>query len=116
ARWELNEAIREAELGFSEEATSHVAVALRGSSSRNSRVLAAVVLARAGAAGRAEKIADELQRQYPMNTKLKVYWFPTIRAAIDLSWHNPAKALEILKDAAPYELGVPSPLPGLGAM
>ena len=115
ARWELNEAIREAEFGYPKEAKSHAAAALRLSSSRNTSVLAAVALARAGDVEQAGKLVDELHRQNPLNTKLNVFWLPTIRAAIELSRHNPGGAIEILKDAAPYEDGVPSPLPGLGA-
>lgn len=116
AKRQLNAAIREAEFGYPEEARSQVAAALRLSSSRSTRILAAVALARAGDADRAEKMADELQKQNRLNTKLNVYWLPTIRAAIELDHQNPAKALEILKEAAPYELGVPGPQPELGAM
>jgi serine/threonine protein kinase len=115
ARWELNEAIREAEFGYPKEARNHATAALRLSSSLNTRVLSAVALARAGDVEQAGKLVDELHRQNPLNTKLNVYWLPAIRAAIELNRHNPAGAIEILKDAAPYEYGVPSPLPGLGA-
>jgi hypothetical protein len=79
-------------------------------------VLAAAVLARAGDTAQAQKIADELQKQNPLYTKIIGYWLPTIRAAIELNRHNPAKAIAILEDAAPYELGVPGPQPELGAM
>lgn len=116
AKRQLNAAIREAEFGFPENARSQVAAALRLSSSRSTRVLAALALARAGEADRAETMANELARQNPLNTKLNVYWLPTIRAAIQLARQNPAKAIDILKDAAPYELGVPGPQPELGAM
>jgi serine/threonine protein kinase/tetratricopeptide (TPR) repeat protein len=116
AKRQLNAAIREAEFGYPEQARSQVAAALRLSSSRSTRILAAIALARAGDADQAEKMADELEKQNPLNTKLNVYWLPTIRAAIELDRQNPAKALDILKEAAPYELGVPGPQPELGAM
>jgi hypothetical protein len=116
AKRQLNDAIREAEFGYAKEARDQAASALRLSSSRSTKILAAVALARAGDAEQAQKIADELQRQNPLNTKLNVYWLPTIRAAIELARQSPAKAIEILKDAAPYELGVPGPQPELGAM
>jgi tetratricopeptide (TPR) repeat protein len=32
------------------------------------------------------------------------YWLPSIRAAIEISAREPAKAIELLKTAAPYEL------------
>jgi hypothetical protein len=61
-------------------------------------------------------MADELQYQNPLNTKLNGYWLPTIRAAIEISRKNPARAVEILQIAAPYELGVPGPQPEIGVM
>jgi eukaryotic-like serine/threonine-protein kinase len=39
---------------------------------------------------------------------VKVYWLPTIRAAMELDNNNPAHALVLLEPAAPYELGQPS--------
>ena len=116
AKRELNDAIREVEFGYPQLARDEVASALRLSSTRSTRVLAAAVLARAGDIEHAEKLADDLQKQNPLNTKIIGYWLPTIRASIELSRHNPTKALEILEDAAPYELGMPGPQPELGAL
>jgi hypothetical protein len=48
-----------------------------------------------------------LEKAYPANTFVNLYWLPTIHAAIELSHGNPAKATELLKLAAPYELGAP---------
>jgi eukaryotic-like serine/threonine-protein kinase len=36
---------------------------------------------------------------------MKLYWLPTINAAIELNRGNPSQALEYLERAAPYELG-----------
>jgi len=47
---------------------------------------------------------------YPTNTILKLYWLPTINAAIELSRGNSSQALVYLEAAAPYELGSPPPL------
>jgi hypothetical protein len=38
---------------------------------------------------------------------LKVYWLPTIKAAIELNTNNAAQSLVFLEAAAPYELGTP---------
>ena len=38
---------------------------------------------------------------------LKVYWLPTIKAAIELNTNNTAQSLVFLEAAAPYELGTP---------
>jgi serine/threonine protein kinase/tetratricopeptide (TPR) repeat protein len=116
AKRELNDAIREVEFGYPKQARDEVAAALHLSSTRSTRVLAAAVLGRAGDIAQAQKLADELQKQNPLYTKIVGYWLPTIRASIELSRHNPAKAVEILEEAAPYELGVPGPQPELGAL
>jgi len=116
AKRELNEALREAEFGNAAQARGETAAALALSSTRSARVLAALALARAGELARAQSLADELQRQNPLNTKMNGYWLPTIRAAIEIGRKNPAKAVEILQVAAPYELGVPGPQPEIGVM
>ena len=116
AKRQINDAIREVEFGYPQVARDEVAAALRLSSTRSTRVLAAAVLARAGDIDRAERMADELQRQNPLNTKINGYWLPTIRAAIELGRHNPTTAIEILEEAVPYELGMPGPQPELGAL
>jgi hypothetical protein len=116
AKHQLNQALREAEFGYPQQARTLAASALRLSSTRSVRILAAVVLARAGDSYHAQKIADELQEQNPQNTKLNVYWLPTVRAAIELNRRNPAKAIEILQGTALYEFGMPGPQPELGAL
>jgi len=40
---------------------------------------------------------------------LKVYWLPTIKAAIELNANNAAQSLVYLEAAAPYEFGEPPP-------
>jgi eukaryotic-like serine/threonine-protein kinase len=86
------------------------------SSARSARILAALVLARTGDTDRAQKMADELQSENPLNTKINFYWQPVIRAAIQISRKNPGKAIEILQATGPYELGVPGPLPEIGVL
>ena len=66
-------------------------------------------MARAGDSKRARAIADELEKDNATNTTLKLFWFPTLRAAIDLADHKPAEAIVALEAVAPYELGSPPP-------
>jgi eukaryotic-like serine/threonine-protein kinase len=68
-------------------------------------VVAALALARVGEASRAKALAEELEKNYPTNTLLKLYWLPTINAAIELRRRNASQALVNLEAAAPYELG-----------
>jgi eukaryotic-like serine/threonine-protein kinase len=116
AKRELNAALREVEFGNIREARLHASTALAMSPTRSPQVLAALVLARTGDTERAQMIADELQKQNPLNTKIKLYWLPCIRAAIEISRKNPSKAVDILNTAAPLELGVPGPQPGIGVL
>jgi len=69
------------------------------------KLIAALALARAGDGGRAKALGEELAKTYPTNTMLKLYWFPTVNAAIELDKGNSSQALLDLEAAAPYELG-----------
>jgi eukaryotic-like serine/threonine-protein kinase len=105
-----NAALREAEFGNSARAMETANSALALASSRDVKILAALALARAGFAKRAQILAVELAKANPSNTFLNTYWLPTIRAATELDLNHPAQAIEILQVAATYELGAPSPL------
>ncbi len=114
AKWELNAAIREAEFGNLSEAHRLAMEVLAVSTARSVRVLAALVLVRTGDTERAQKMTDELQIQNPLNTKMNFYQLPVILAAVQISRKEPGKAAEILQPTC-HELGVPGPLPGIGA-
>jgi len=72
-------------------------------------VLAALALARIGDASRATILCRELERSYATNTLMKLYWLPTINAAIELNIGNSSQGLVYLEAAVPYELGSPAP-------
>jgi hypothetical protein len=55
-------------------------------------------------------LSDELRRDYPNNSLIKLYWLPTIDAAVQLQASNPSAVLMELETAAPNELGVPPPM------
>jgi len=110
ASWEVNAALREAELGNRVAARQGVAAALVLSPGRDVKVVAALTLARLGDVARAKVLAEELDKSYPTNTMLRLYWLPTINAALELSEGNWSKATVLLDAAAPYEQGSPPPL------
>src|SRR5208283_5460746 len=60
---------------------------------------------RAGDAARAEAIVKDLKRRFPTDTLLNRYWIPSIQAAIEIDRKNPARAIELLQVASPFELG-----------
>ncbi len=109
ALWQVNAALREAEFGNAAAAKQDVAAALTLSPGRDVKLFAALTLARIGETARAKAIVQELEKSYPSQTVLKVYWLPTIKAAIALNDNNSAQALVFLEAAAPYELGEPPP-------
>jgi tetratricopeptide (TPR) repeat protein len=113
--WQINAALREAEFGNVAQARNETASALALASTRDMRVLATLASARAGDSARAQTMADELEKQNPVNTVIVGYWLPTIRAAIEMNRNNPAKTVELLQAATSYELGAPWPQIEFGA-
>jgi tetratricopeptide (TPR) repeat protein/predicted Ser/Thr protein kinase len=109
ALWEVNAALREAEFGNTQAAQKDASTALALASGRDVKVLAALTLARSGDATRAKAMVQDLEKSDPSNTVLKLYWLPTLHAAIQLNDTNFAQALLSLEAAAPYELGGPAP-------
>ena len=104
ALWQANAALREAELGDTASAKQGVKAALALSPGRDVKEVAALALARIDDAPRAIALVGELQKSYASNALLKLYWLPTINAAIELSKGNSSQALVYLEAAAPYEL------------
>jgi class 3 adenylate cyclase/tetratricopeptide (TPR) repeat protein len=103
AEWGMSAAIREVEFGNVEAARREVTAAFALASTQKLENLAALALARAGDSVRAEKMSDDLEKRFPLDT-MNTYWLPTIRAAIQINRSNPAKATELLKAVWPYEL------------
>ena len=64
---------------------------------------AAAALALCGQAAEAEVLAVEMQKRLPTDTINNAVQIPAIRAIIALKANQPARALELLQSAAPYE-------------
>jgi hypothetical protein len=105
ALWQVNAALREAELSNAASAKQGVAAALALSQGRDVKVVTALTLARIGDAPRAKALAEELEKSYPTHTMLKLYWLPTINAAIEISKGDSSRAIVDLEPAGPNELG-----------
>ena len=115
ALWQVNAGLREAEFGNAAQAKKNIVSALALARGRDVKVLDALTLARVGDAAAAKTMIDELEKSDGSNTVLKLYWMPTLKAAIELNNGNAAQALVILEAAAPYELGQPPPF-ALGSL
>ncbi|MGH9714535.1 MAG: winged helix-turn-helix domain-containing protein [Candidatus Acidiferrales bacterium] len=110
AIWQMNAAVREVEFGNMKQARLGVEGGLKLAPTRDSQILAALVLARAGDTLRAQAMADDLAKHFPANSQLNSYWLPSIRAAIELDRGHPAEAIKILEPATYSEIGYPDPM------
>jgi hypothetical protein len=67
----------------------------------------ALALAMFGDAAQAEKLAAETSRRFPNGTLWTAVQLPAIRAATELQRGRPAKAVDLLASASPYERAYP---------
>ncbi len=107
ATWRANASLREAEFGYPEEARREAESVLSSAHGRDGTVLAALTLARVGDLAHVKTLVKELEKDYPSDRMLTLYWLPTINAAVELRGGNPSKALTLLQVPAPYETGWP---------
>ena len=100
--------LREVESGNRTQARSDADAALTIAVNRDVQAMAALTFARAGDIARAENLAAELDKAFPLDSMVQRYWLPTIRAAIALQRKDPRHAIELLEDTRPIELGEPA--------
>ncbi len=73
--------------------------------SQGTGVEAALAFAMAGDTARAESLAQDLGKRFPLDTQMQSLWLPAIRAQSELDRKNPVAALNVLQAALPIELG-----------
>ena len=96
-------ALADMETGNPARARQAAEVALSSGPNSVSKRLIAIIFARTGAVDEAEKIAKSLDHEFPLNTLLQNFELPAIRAAIELHKGHPARAVELLQSALPYD-------------
>jgi serine/threonine protein kinase/tetratricopeptide (TPR) repeat protein len=101
------EALLSAVYGDCESARTHgrEAVALVDQDTIRAANTAAGAFGFCGDAAQAQKIADQISKESPTDTLWNAVGLPSIRATIELKRDQPAKAIELLASAAPYERG-----------
>src|SRR5208283_3663098 len=105
AIWQGNAALREAAHGNATEARQSAAEALKlVPTSQGVEVETALALAMAGDMARAESLAQDLGKRFPLDTQMQALWLPAIQAQLALTRKNPAFALNALQVASPIEL------------
>ena len=108
AQHEAGAAVREFLFGNPSEALRAANAALGYSKERDALTGAALALALLRDP-RAEALTGELDRRFPEDTYVRSGHLPVLRAQLALNHHDPAKAIELLESARPYELGWQGP-------
>ena len=96
-------ALFEAEVGNTSAVQREMNATIAASKGPDVRV--ALTLARIGDTARAQAMVEELEKRNPSSTILKIFWLPTIRAAIELSKGHSSQAMKFLEPAPRYEMG-----------
>jgi len=107
ALFETRAALWEAFYGNAPAAKPTAMTALALAKNREVQYGAAVALAIVGDSSQAQTLANDLDRSFPEDTSVKFNYLPTVRAFLALNHGDPAKAIELLQVAVPYELGQP---------
>ena len=106
AAWLTGAALREALFGNELQARQYAAKALKTApTSQQVEVEGALALAMANDSARAQVLTQNLKTRYPLHTLVQSRWLPTIESELALGKGKPAEAIELLKTAAPTELG-----------
>jgi len=98
------EALIEADFGNISEARSRALEALRLGHGIDARETTAEVLSLVGEEEKARTIAHELRSRFPQHAPLNAASLPTIWAEEELQRGNASKAIDLLKEAEPYDL------------
>lgn len=95
-------ALYNAEAGNGIQARKTEDQALQSKLDRGGRMILALALARSGRIEEANRLADEVSQEAPLDTAVQRYLVPTVRAAVSLQQHNPAT--DLLRGTVQYDL------------
>jgi len=105
--YEAAEAVCEAHFGNTVAAKERARTALKFAKGRDVMYAAAFALQLSGEASQSERLAAELEKQFPEDTPVQFEYLPTLEALSALAHRAPADALERLQRAVPYDLAMP---------
>ncbi len=98
--------LREALFGNGAEAKRNAVAALKSSNARDVQFISTLALAMVGDKESAVEFADALKSRFPQDTVVQFNYVPTIYAQIALLDGDAPRAIEFLRAATPYELGL----------
>jgi serine/threonine protein kinase/tetratricopeptide (TPR) repeat protein len=106
AIWRTIAAQREVAYGYPAKARQSEEEALKlAPTSQGVESEAALAFAMAGDLARAESLAQDLGKRFPLDTQMQALWLPAIKAQLALHEKNPTAALISLQAASPIEFG-----------
>ena len=107
AIWQENAALREAAFGNMAQAKQSAEEGVKlAPASQSVAVEAALAFAMAGDGARAESMAQDLNKRFPLDTQVQALWLPAMRAQLALDRKKPADALNAMQaSAGPIEFG-----------
>jgi eukaryotic-like serine/threonine-protein kinase len=106
AVYQANFALQQAAYGDAREAQQTATEALRlAPSSSGVEAESALVFAIAGETARAESLAQDLSKRFPLDTQMQSLWLPAIQTQLALSRRNPGPSPNSLQAASPIEFG-----------
>jgi eukaryotic-like serine/threonine-protein kinase len=102
AIWQTNAAVQQAAYGNPTEARQSAAEALKlVPTSQGVEVEAALAFALAGDTARAESLAQDLNKRFPLDTQMQSLWLPAIQAQLALNRKDATSAINLLQPALP---------------
>ena len=96
--------LRNAEAGRTIQAREGQDQALQSKLDRNYKMVLALSLARSGRTDEANRLADQVSQEAPLDTIAQKYLVPTVRAAVKLQQHDPNAAIDLLRETVQYDL------------
>jgi hypothetical protein len=107
ALYKTGAALWEAFFGNATEGKRSAMAVLDLSKGRDLEYGAAFALALSGDSSRSQTLANDLEKRFPEDSSVRFSYLPVLRGLLALNHGEPAKAIELLQIAVPYELGTP---------
>ena len=107
ALYQVPAALREAFFGNVAEGRQGALAALALSRDRETEYGAALALAFSAENSQAQTLAEDLEKRFAEDTSVRFSYGPALRAVLALNHGEPARAIDLLQSAVPYDLSEP---------
>ena len=107
ALWEIGPALWGAFFGNAAEAKKNATAVSELSKDRDVEYGAAFALAFSGDSSRSQTLANDLEKRFGEDTSVRFSYLPALQALLAINRGEPAKAIELLQAAVPYDLARP---------